>query len=368
MLSLDQFIDKINNSTYKLDSIGVVGLFGGDRGADALQAIHLFQGRMKWVGWYNYPGGTTVAMRFGQMARGIFWDTIFPGPNESPAVTFNLAGKLGPDYFGVFSGTRLQTKYLGYLIVDEVANSPGRQLQLVKKDGMEGRRTGSSSAVSIISLSPIQREKVSVSVSGSRMLDVILLKPIPIVDRIVLWSTLTSVVSILACVFSFLGHDPLCASLILLGILTSGFSSVVLGSATLGIRVPAASLASPPEDGLMFLADGSIIVLKGMAPEVDIINKGEFELEYAPWVLWPGTYQMVGISSLLSVAQVLIQFALLPRCTFFGQILALISFLVSGMYHLRVISLSPDRERLHRKILLQGLSMRMEKWIPGTRT
>ncbi|KAN0082663.1 hypothetical protein V8E55_008458 [Tylopilus felleus] len=384
MFSLSQFIHNINQSAYRLDTIGVVGLFGGDTAINALETTHFYVGQ-RWAGWYNYPGGMTVAMRFGQIARSRLWDTIFPGPDKSSTHIFNLTGKSGPAFFEVFTGTTLVTGYLGYLIAEQCMKYSGTTLPLFRKDGGEARSSLSPGVVTIMRLSEdrvrtrnmdsrtTRHRKVMVTMPRS-ILRTISTTPISNSDlHLALWSIVPSLVSILACVFSFLGHDPLCASLILLGILSSGFSSLVLGSATLGIHAVVPS-AERRGDGLMFPADGSIIVLKGGAPEVGIITeRSEFKPEYASWVLSDsGAYHTIGVSSLLLVAQVFVQFILLPRCTFFGQILALISFLTSSAYHLYVVSVSADREGLHRKVLLDILSrkhsLRMEKWYLGTTT
>ena len=93
-----------------------------------------YKGR-RWVGWYHYPGTATVARKFGQMANPRLWDTLFPGPNESPTITFNLSGKPGSDYSGSYSGARLRTRYLGYLTAKACADSPAKKLQLSNEDG-----------------------------------------------------------------------------------------------------------------------------------------------------------------------------------------------------------------------------------------
>lgn len=370
MLSLSQLIQIIDQSTYRLDLTGVVGLFGGDSAVDALETIHLYTGR-RWAGWYNYPGAATVAKRFGQMADSRLWDSLFPGPNESPEITFNLAGKSGPEYSGSFSGTKLQTKYLGYLIAEACTEYPSKPLKLLKKDGTKGRETGNPAVVTVISLLPQQHEKISRSLT---MNDVSLTKKkhevIPINAKrdppLALWAIVPSLVSILAAVFSLLGQDPLCGSLILLGIISSGLSSFALGTATLKIRVPVPSVASPPGDGLMLPADGSIIVLKGKEADVNIITKGEFELDYSNGILPHEKYHTIGATSLLLMTQFLVQLLLIPLCTFFGQIMFLVSFIVSGGYHLYVVS--HETGMVHRELLLQELSVRMDKRKLGTRT
>ncbi|KAN0082658.1 hypothetical protein V8E55_008453 [Tylopilus felleus] len=369
MLSLSQIIETTNHSTFRLDMSGVVGLFGGPNAVDALETIHLYRGR-RWAGWYNYPGVVDVAKTFGQMAESRLWDSVFPGPNESPAKTFNLAGKSGPDYNGAYSGTKLSTGYLGYLITEKCTDSASNPLELIKKDGKGARKTGSSAAVTIISLPQKQHARV---VRSQTVTDVSAAKgkeqniPIkPKSDPLALWAIVPSLVSIVAYVFCCVAHDLLCASLILLGILSSAFSSFVLGSATLWIRVPVPSLSSPPGDGLMFPADGNIIILQGTEADVNIITKGEFELDFPTWLKSKGRYHMVGVSSLFLMAQFLVQLLLIPRCSFFGQIMFLLSFVASGAYHLYVVS--REREKVQQDILSDELDVGMEKWLLGTRT
>lgn len=370
MSSLSQLIQTINRSTYKLDLTGVVGLFGGENAVDALETIHLYAGR-RWAGWYNYPGAATVAKRFGQMADGRLWDSLFPGPNESPEITFNLAGKSGPDYSGAFSGTKLQTKYLGYLMAEACKDYTSKPLRLFKKDGTRARETGSSAVVTVVTLHPQQHEKISRSLTMSSIniikqkYEIIPMKP-KRDPPLALWAIVPSLVSILAFVFCLLGQDNLCASLILLGIVSSAFSSLALGTATLKIRVPVPSPSSPPADGLMLPTDGSIIVLKGQEADVNIITKGEFELDYSNGILPHDKYHTIGATSLLLMAQFLVQLLLMPLCTFFGQITFLVSFVASGGYHLYVVS--HERENVHRELLLQELSMQMDKRKLGTRT
>lgn len=366
MYSLSEIIYNINRSTYKLDMSGVVGLFGGDSAVDALETIHLYAHR-RWAGWYNYPGSVTVAKRFGQMADSRLWDSVFPGPNESPAITFRLAGKSGPDYSGSFSGTKLRTGYLGYLIAAESTDLPEKSLQLSMKDGTPGRKTGSSASVTVILLpSRHQPTRKLTDDNATKQKDAL----IPINPkkgpRLALWAIVPSLVSIMACVFCFIGRDSFCASLILLGIVSSGISSLVLGTATLHIRAPIPSTASPPGDGLMFPEDGSIIFLKGEEAAVNIITKGEFVLDYSAGILPHPKHHTIGISSLLLMAQFLAQLLLIPFSSFFGQIMFLISFVASGVYHLCVVS--NGREKVHREILLRELSAQVEKWTLGTRT
>ena len=159
MLSFDQFIQRVNHSAYKLDLSGIVGLLRGNNVVDTLQTIHLYAG-WRWTGWYNYPGMVTIAKRFSQMTDSWFWDSHFLRPNESPALTSNLAGKSGHEYSAVISGTKLtQTEYLGHLIAQECTNCPSKELQLINKFGSKGQKTGRCAAVIVVLLPPQQHER-----------------------------------------------------------------------------------------------------------------------------------------------------------------------------------------------------------------
>lgn len=367
MLSLNQIIHDINKSTYKLDTSGVAGLFGGDYAVDALKTVPLYAGR-RWAGWYNYPGTVTVAKTFGQMANSRLWDSIFPGPNQSPGTTFNFVGEPGPDYSGSFSGTRFHTGHLGYLAAEECMEFPPKLLQLFREDGSRGRnRSEDLAVVTIISLPPHRHPRVThVDNITRRIYHFISINPKDD-PSIALWAMAPSLVNILACVLCFLVRDTIAASLILLGIVNSGFSSLVLGTATLGIRVPVPSQATLPGDGLMFPGDGSIIVLKGEEADVDMITKGEFELDYSTGILAHQNYHIIGIMSLLLITQFLVQLLLIPLCTFFGQIMFLICLVVAGVYHFYVTVVSHDREKVHRELLFHALSAQTEKWTFGTK-
>ncbi|KAG8221564.1 hypothetical protein J3R82DRAFT_1806 [Butyriboletus roseoflavus] len=64
--------------------------------------------------------------------------------------------------------------------------------------------------------------------------------------------------------------------------------------------------------------------------------------------------------------QFLLQLLLIPLCTLFGQLTFLASFVVSGGYHLYVVS--HEAEKVHQELLLQQLSVQMDKRKLGTRT
>ncbi|KAF9234335.1 hypothetical protein BU15DRAFT_90025 [Melanogaster broomeanus] len=328
MVSLSQMLQNVNTSNYKLDLSGAVGLFGGDSAVLALQTLHLYEGR-RWAGWYNYPGTVTVARKFGQMANSRVWDSVFPGPNEPPTTTFALAGMPGPEYNGTFSGTKMETRYLGYLMAKECADCRPQELKLRKTDGEPARKTGTC-IVTVMKLP--QRHAADGSTSKLQT------------------SVVPSLISILACIACLLVHDPICASLILLGIVSSGISSIAFGTAKLSFQIPVPSKNSPPGDGLMF-PKSELIILKGDEADVNVADPDHYT---------------VGVCSLLLMTQFLAQLLLIPASTVFGQITYLVSFIASGCYHLYVAS--DEKEKVQRGLLCKELDVVMEKWSFGTRT
>ena len=94
----------LSSSEINLDISGVAGFFGGDVTLSAMTAVHMSEVR-KYLGWYNTPGSYEIARRYGRAARSRMWDSIFPGTNLDPSVLFELEGREGPHYRGIFSGT-----------------------------------------------------------------------------------------------------------------------------------------------------------------------------------------------------------------------------------------------------------------------
>ncbi|KAG6380616.1 hypothetical protein JVT61DRAFT_4982 [Boletus reticuloceps] len=118
---------------FNLNPAGVAGYFGGEEAISAMATVHLYKGR-RWLGWYNSPGSGSIAKRFGRIANSRFWDTLFPGPNDSPVVAFGLDGKKGPQYIAL-SGTTFPTRHLGYLTMERCKE--------VESEEIKGRKTTS---------------------------------------------------------------------------------------------------------------------------------------------------------------------------------------------------------------------------------
>ncbi|KAF8131482.1 hypothetical protein EV363DRAFT_1431464 [Boletus edulis] len=290
------------HSKFNLNSAGVAGFFGGKEAISAMATVHLYQGR-RWLGWYNAPGSYTIAKRFGRMANSRFWDGLFPGPNDCPAVSFGLDGKKGPQYIAALSGTTLPTRHLGYLTMERSKE--------VKAEEIEGRKT-----------TPVNVAYVAVK-------NVDYKAPVKLIPfKSALWGLIPITVSVVTCIMCALVYDWLSFSMILIGVLTSGLASAFIGKGKLVIKsVSQPASGAPPGDGILIGEDG-VVVIKGMERDVNAITKGRFDL------LTDSTqatceYRAIGVCSLLLLVQFLFQLLLVPQGTLFGQIMFLVSLGVS---------------------------------------
>lgn len=355
MPSAHQLLDQIDGITYRLDLAGVIALFGGDYAVSALETIHLYKWRDRF-GWYNYPGTMTVARKFGQIARSRFWDSIFPGPNEDPEKAFGLEGKEGPPYIAAISGTKLsKTGHLAYLLSKAAGEKKSYNLKLKLPDGSDARET-TPATVTVIRLWEPESEGQGNSdqVVPTRH------------HRYALLSIIPSLVCLIAFVWCLLAHDALCAMLILLGMINSGVSSLLLGSAKLSFHFPPSSKGAPVGDGFMCPNQKDFIVLRGSERAVAAVTRGSFKLDFPTTFNEGKNYHLIGISSLLLMTHVLVQLLLIPLTTFFGQLLFLASLVASGLYHLYLSS--HDSDTVQQQLLLQKLRPMITKVALGTRT
>lgn len=351
-----QFLNNINALRYRLDMAGIVALFGGDYAVSALLTIHIHEWRNQ-IGWYNYPGGITVACRFGQIAKSPLWDTLFPGPNEGPAKAFGFDGKQGLGYTEVLSGTKLpSTGHLVHLLsraVDKRVCNVSKQW-IEKEVAREGEKVRQSmlATVGVVKLSE-PRGKNSDQLVPKRH------------RRYALYSIIPSLVSLIASCWCWFANDTLCAMLILTGMLSSGISFLCLGSAKLSLDLPTPSKGAPVGHGFLCPNEKDIIILMGSEQAVATITRGRFKLTF-PAILNDKNHHLIGVSSLLLVTHSLVQLLLMPLITFFGQLLFISSIVASGFYHLYLSSL--DNEAVQQELLSGKLPMTIGKVELGTRT
>jgi hypothetical protein len=334
------------DSKFTLNSAGVAGFFGGKEAISAMATVHLYEGR-RWLGWFNSPGSYTIAKRFGRMANSRFWDGLFPGPNDSPAVTFGLDGKKGPEYIAALSGTTMHTRHLAYLTMER---SKEGKINVIK-----GRVTNA------VDVTYLAMKHVDYNATVKRLpLNSALLGLLPIT------------VSVVTCVMCALVYDWFGFSMILIGIISSGWASLVIGKGRLVIKsVENPASGVPPGHGIL-IGEDAVVVIKGKERDVNAITKGRFDLETDSK---QGdeekgavhSYHAIGVCSLLLVVQFLLQLLLIPQGSLFGQIMFLVSLGVSWGYNAYLSSL--EKERIQTNILFQTLgNPEIRRFRTGTRT
>ncbi|KAG2138490.1 hypothetical protein DEU56DRAFT_736262 [Suillus clintonianus] len=316
----------INQSNFNLNTSNVAGFFGGDEAISAMATVHIYRGR-RWLGWYNSPGSYTVAKKFGQLANSRFWDGLFPGPNLTPAEVFGLDGKPGPRYWGVFSGTDMITGHLAYLVIQKAK-------EVEKVAEVKGRETTPLS-VTILDVGDVDLKHLDQAPMMST--HHALLAAIPIT------------ISLATSAISAASGDWLAFALIMLGVVSSGISCLVMGSAKLEFAsVKEAARGVPPADG-MLLTRSDVVIVRGAEKDIDPITKGKFVLRMDGHP----EYRRIGLCSLLLLAQFLLQLLLIPQSTTFGQIMFISSLAASWAYNSFLSSL--ELEKIQVGILWKAL-------------
>ncbi|KAG8219034.1 hypothetical protein J3R82DRAFT_4790 [Butyriboletus roseoflavus] len=161
-----------------------------------------------------------------------------------------------------------------------------------------------------------------------------------------LFASVPIVVSVGTCALCALCEDWYASLLILVGIIASGVSCLVLGSAEFLFTHPEPAKGSPAGDGI--LSSGQdIVLLKGTESAVNSITRGRFTLRF----LSEGHYNLIRWCSLLFFIQCVSQLLLIPQASLFGQIMFLTSVGVSASYNIWLSSL--DKEKIHQKLLFE---------------
>ncbi|KAG9308957.1 hypothetical protein JVU11DRAFT_11259 [Chiua virens] len=333
---------------FSLNSAGVAGFFGGEEAISAMATVHLYEGR-RWLGWFNSPGSYTIAKRFGRMANSRFWDGLFPGSNDSPAVSFELDGKKGPEYIAPLSGTTMRTGHLAYLTMKRVK-------EIEDKKVIQAWRTTRSVDVAYLPMSSVDYQKP--------------VKRMPLEGA--LYGLIPISVSIFTCIMCGMVEDWISFSMILFGIISSGLASCFIGEGLPVLKsVVNPAQGSPPGHGILLGSDG-VVVIKGKERDVNAITKGRFDLrtnqkggdvEKGP----SNHYHAIGVCSLLLLFQFLLQLLVIPQGTLFGQTMFLISLGVSWGYNSYLSSL--EKEKIQMDLLFEILgNPKMQRFRVGTRT
>ena len=326
-------------SSFTLDASGVAGFFGGDEAVYAMATVNIYQGR-RWLGWYNSPGSYTVAKKYGQIAHSGIWDGLFPGIVVDPAILFELSGSSGPRYIGIHSGTIVEdTGHIGHLFMKECEVSD-------EKAQVVPGRISSAVTVTIAMLGDAPEHRMNPQLP---MPNTIHLAIIPILA------------SLATCALCGIYEDWYCFTMILLGIITSGLSCFVIGSAKLLFTHPKPAPGCPMGDGMM-TDHKEIVILLGVEGAVNSVTRGEFQLRFADGP----DHGNVGRCASLLIIQFVAQLLLIPQGSLFGQIMFLASLAVSWAYNSYLSS--ADREKVQREMLRKVLPMKLTKYKLGTRT
>ncbi|THU96849.1 hypothetical protein K435DRAFT_778313 [Dendrothele bispora CBS 962.96] len=321
------------NSEFSLNSSGIVGFFGGEEAISAMTTVHLYRGR-RWLGWYNSPGGYTVAKHYGQLARSSLWTGLYPGAKLDPVELFELGGKHSPRFIAAHSGTILpETGHLGYLLMKECGALP--------PNGEVGKRETTRSAVTVVNLEAPNGITVDTETDS--------LPPIYPARLSILFASVFPIsTSLVTCVLCALLRDWFGFAMILLGIVANGLTCLVLGSGTLFVKRVKPASDVPKGDGLLE-SKKELVVLLGPESAIAQVTRASFGLEFGKFSA--PNYHNVGICCILQTGQFLIQLLLIPQAGLFGQFLFLTSFAVSGLYNVYLSSL--DKEEMQRRVLLK---------------
>ncbi|KAH0838883.1 hypothetical protein J3R83DRAFT_7310 [Lanmaoa asiatica] len=299
---------------FALNALEFVGLIGGIEVISVMAMIPLYRGR-RWLGWYNTPGSLDIARHLGDFASSF---RTRPYKTLSPTALLGLDCQMGPTFLAAFSGTETQTGHLGYLTVER-SKEMGEK---VPEEVIRGRETAPTSVI-LLDFQTIDLDRPFPLLHISHTL----LALIPIT---------TSVVTCLLCGFV---SDWYMFSVILAGIFTSGFTSMVIGSGRLTLQS-----------------------LRGDALTVSAITEGRFKLGGSGY--WQAT---IRVCSLFYLAECVAQLVLVPQGTLFGQIMFIVSLCVSWGYSYRLTSFK--KERLQAELLFSKLGVpKIRKLRVGTRT
>ena len=336
---------------FSLDMAGVAGLLGGDDAVSAMAAVHVY-GDTRWLGWYNTPGSFQIAKRLSSFAKSASFRTISSGNlspksftksiHVDPTALLEADYCKGPKFRAAHSGTVIEeTGYLAALFMKECAawDSEGKVVP--------GRRT-QTVGITIVDLGQAPASEMHPA-RGS--IFTFLFASVPIA------------VSIATCVLCTVCEDWYASSLILVGIVASGVSCLVLGSADFVFTHPEPAKGSPAGDGILS-SDKDIVLLRGTEGAVNSITRGRFSLRFSS----EGQYNLIRWCSALFFIQCIIQLLLIPQASLLGQVMFLTSLGVSALYNAWLSSL--DKEKIQRKLLFERVleNPALTKYTLGTRT
>ncbi|KAK7471278.1 hypothetical protein VKT23_002686 [Stygiomarasmius scandens] len=331
------------NSSFQLNSSGLAGFFGGDEAVSAMRTVQIYRGR-RFLGFYNAPGGFKVAKYFGRLVKSKSWRGLYPEGQMNPTSVFGFdGGARSPDFLGAQTGIVLeQTGHLGDLFFRKFTDFDEHRLEEVKY--RTSRPTTTQVKVFIVTLDSVEMTSTANHVPS---IPISTLNP-----KVLLGNAVVVALSTGFSIASALAGDWYAFSLVLVGMLVNGFACFILGSGKVEVIFPyppsqLKSSTSARGDGLMRLGD-CMLVLLGDEKEVGMMARASVTIEFPSWVKGR-KYHVIGLCCMLMMLQLLAQIFLIPQATLFGQILFLLSFLVSWIFNTSLSAV--DKGDLHRTVL-----------------
>ena len=334
-------------SRFSLDTSGVTSLLGGDDALSAMTAAHVY-GNQRFLGWYNTPGSFQIAKRLNSFAKSASFRTIFGGKPHSKSVHMDpmtLLGQdshKGPKFRAAHSGTIIEeTGYMAALFMRACAawDSEGKVVP--------GRKT-QPIGITIADLGQAPPPETRPARSSA-------FTPI--------FASVPITVSIGTSAFCAIYEDWYASLLILIGIVASGVSCLVLGSADFVFTHPEPAKGSPAGDGILS-SDKDIVLLRGTEGAVNSITRGSFSIRFSS----EAHYNLMRWCSVLFFIQCITQLFLIPQASLFGQVMFLTSLGISALYNARISSM--DKEKIHQKLLFERVfeNPTLTRYTLGTRT
>ncbi|KAG1752159.1 hypothetical protein EDB19DRAFT_1094909 [Suillus lakei] len=302
---------RLSSSHFDLDFASGIAIFFGGKAAVSALALQPLYGRI-WRGWYNAPGCHAVVW---ELLR-TWLQSSDSSYSERLSLSLGLDGKNGPKYIASRSGTVMQqTRHLAHALIN--SNWRGKECKPV----VVGQRfSPTPMQLMIVDLKKVRTGNDTLPPRSSRH------SSLPII---------ASVTSVAACAICVSVEDWLSFKMILLGIVSSGITSSIMstGKITLERLKPADGV--PPGDG-MLLSDTSIIILRGKEEDVNAVTKGRLRLN-----LKGGIYALL-LGASIAMSQVTLQVVFMPFGSLPGQLMFLLSLLVSGVCNLYLSAKEDD--------------------------
>ncbi|KAG0704136.1 hypothetical protein DFH29DRAFT_393088 [Suillus ampliporus] len=303
---------RLSSSHFDLDIASGIAIFFGGKAAVSALALQPLYGRL-WHGWYNAPGCHAIAW---ELVRTLLQSSI-SSYSETLSLALGIDGKKGPKYIASRSGTVMQhTRHLAHVLVN--SNWKGKKCNPVV---VSQRVSPTPMELMIVDFKKkVPTGNYTLSPRSSRYSS---LPIIPIATSIVACAVCASV------------EDWLSLKMILLGMVSSGITSFIMstGKITLERLKPADGV--PPGDG-MLLSDNRIIILRGKEEDVNAVTKGRLRLK-----LKGGGYTLL-LCAFMALLQVALQLVFMPFGSLPGQLMFLLSLLVSGACNLYLSAKEDD--------------------------